>query len=795
MQIDPLKEEFLAVVTSWNTYGQRGGLVGSAIPVYCSTRQELIEDPADVFPDPGYVFLVNRGNVVEWDWILVRPKKNDKYVPGKSFFLSFDIQSPYEYIGPDTKVASVLDVPGFDPANSSIRTPTQNVLPVFFARSAGKLFGPLKRVKVNRKPGSEAIETIQWSPLGEDSSVYEFGEEELTRYGLKKITYRHPNPDDEVVARDPIMLVIGQVLSARSSRAHDRLPAQELAEWFVRLRNILDVPEEVLRKFRNAPDLLADATPEIIRQRYRRLSTLIHTLDAFQSERTAAAARYLESEAGQVQVKALMDREVERRAKAIDEEVAKLKRDQSKEKYRLQREWDQLHAEQERKKKQLREEMEALEKERAVSGAAAEAIRQSVATGVSELAAKLKEELPLFAALTAGVRPAVVVPNGENASNSPAVATTRWGNVTIPQSTKELAAVEDESAIVDHLALELAAEGLYFTREFISNLFVLLKSSALNLIMGPPGYGKSSVVGGLSRALGHGNALLEIAVRRTWSDDRYLLGFYDTFHGRFDPGPTGLATRLLQAQRDWEKDKAGLYLILLDEFNLAAPEYYFSQLLQVLTRPVEQEKVIRLFDAASVPGSTEQTISQLVLKPNVSFWGTINYDETTERLSPRLLDRTGMIFLGVRDIVPAGGVEARRGGKGLLARQLVERFVKPATECPEECWQAIEPLLAFLKKPSDDFGPGTDLSPRVLDAIERYLANSKGLLSPERAADFAFEQRVLPVLRGRGPKFTARIRALVDRLSEKGLSRSAAHVQESLALAEVNFGDVDFLAY
>ena len=32
------------------------------------------------------------------------------------------------------------------------------------------------------------------------------------------------------------------------------------------------------------------------------------------------------------------------------------------------------------------------------------------------------------------------------------------------------------------------------------------------------------------------------------------------------------------------------------------------------------------------------------LNPNVSFWGTINYDETTERLSPRLLDRTGMIF-------------------------------------------------------------------------------------------------------------------------------------------------------
>ena len=108
---------------------------------------------------------------------------------------------------------------------------------------------------------------------------------------------------------------------------------------------------------------------------------------------------------------------------------------------------------------------------------------------------------------------------------------------------------------------------------------------------------------------------------------------------------------------------------------------------------------------------------------------------------------------------------------------------------------AIEPLLSSLRKPSDEFGAGIDLSPRVLEAIRRYLANSMGLLPAARAADFAFEQRVLPALRGRGPKFAARVRSLAERLTERGFDRSAAHVQEALALAEVNFGDVDFLAY
>ncbi len=101
LAIDPLKEEFLAVVTSWSTYGQKGGLVGSAIPLYCTTRNEVVHAPTELFPDPGYVFLVNRGTVVEWDFILLRPKKNDKYYPGKSFYLSFDIPFPLETAAPD----------------------------------------------------------------------------------------------------------------------------------------------------------------------------------------------------------------------------------------------------------------------------------------------------------------------------------------------------------------------------------------------------------------------------------------------------------------------------------------------------------------------------------------------------------------------------------------------------------------------------------------------------------------------------------------------------------------------
>ncbi|MCE9530220.1 MAG: hypothetical protein K8T89_03655 [Planctomycetes bacterium] len=243
-----------------------------------------------------------------------------------------------------------------------------------------------------------------------------------------------------------------------------------------------------------------------------------------------------------------MDREVERRAKQIDTEVAQLKKDQSKEKYRLKQETDALRSEHQKKVEQLAKEIEDLERKRLGAESAVNALRKQMNENVGSLVAKLSDDLPMFAALSTGLSHSVSIANdsADGHHAAPVALASTWGQITIPPPSKELEALGDEAAFVDQLAWILAGESLYFTRDFLANLYITLKSASLNLIMGPPGYGKSSVVAGLARAMGHGNALLEIAVRRTWSDDRYLLGFYDTFHSRYDPGPTGLATRLLQ---------------------------------------------------------------------------------------------------------------------------------------------------------------------------------------------------------------------------------------------------------
>ncbi len=78
--MEPTREEYLAVVSEWSGYGaQSANLVGNAYPVFCITRGEVVDRPIEQFPNPGYIFLVNRGELTAWDFVRIRPGLNKKY--------------------------------------------------------------------------------------------------------------------------------------------------------------------------------------------------------------------------------------------------------------------------------------------------------------------------------------------------------------------------------------------------------------------------------------------------------------------------------------------------------------------------------------------------------------------------------------------------------------------------------------------------------------------------------------------------------------------------------------------
>ncbi len=791
----PDSHDYLAVVSEWTRTTQRGGLVGNAYPLMNVTTGDVVADPLEDFPNPGGVFLTSRGNLKTWDFVLLRPQQNNLYnntdhrqcyyIPARHPDV---LNSPNQC----ENIAVVLEHPAFDPTSTTrqLQTPRHNVTPIFFVQKNQIILGPLIRDVTHLSP-IEDVQRIDWRPARDDGIIYEFTRSELMQQGIRLAQYAHPNPELNRILTAPILLAFGPVRKVTSSRPRDALPEASLIEWYLARCPTADVSSQQLSAlkavFRGQPD----DDPTIQAARLQRIEREMNTNIAFLEQRERFAKQFIDSDAGQQRVREMIEQTIAKRASEIQAEVDKRQSQLAAKRDDLDRQLEAATQEHQRQLVVLQQERDKIQEQIHSLKSAVSQLQEQLFADAKRLAAKMQEQLPLFAALASSRSDPTSAPQSGAATVGTAPTRAKAPEYRPVPPSSPIQPVEREGKVVEGLHADLARQGLHFTRDFIANVYVCLKTEPLNLIIGPPGYGKSMLVAGLARSLGHADALLRIAVRRSWSEDRYLLGFFDSFHGCYDPGPTGLVPRLIQAEADWRQNRVGVYVVLLDEFNLAAPEYYFSQLLQTLPAddPVRE---LRLYDGSSAAG--DGFPSRVTLSPNLRFWGTINYDETTERLSPRALDRTGMIFLGDADVMPTVEEELPPM-PGVAAGDLFDKFLRAGEECPEGHWDLVSQVIDFLRSPDPKFGPRIELSPRVRRAIKRYLANSAAVLAARTAVDFVVQQRILPVVRGQGEDFVARISRLHQLLSDANLLRSAAHVEEVLRRSEQHFGDLDFLSY
>lgn len=785
----PVDSDYLALVSEWESQTPRGGRVGNAYPLLNVTTGDVVEKPREEFANAGAVFLMNRGTLNAWDYILVKPRWNDRYknamdrdccyIPGRAPEL-------LETASQSENIAVVLNHPAFDPDSTSrqLLNPRYNVTPLFFIQKNQSYYGPFIREGVALS-SMDDVQRIDWRAAREDGIIYEFTRDEMTLQNLRLVTYTHPEPSLNRVLETPIQFAFGPVLKATSGRPKDALPEAALIDWYLQHCPTVEVPLGILSSMKSAFRHQPTDDPALLAVRLKKIEKEIFTHEKLIEHRDRLAKRYAESEPGKQRVAELLEAAVARRAEEIQAEVDRRDSQLAARREDLARQFAEADREHARRLAELQAQRDSYQRQIDDTRAAVAEVKAALGSDLSDLRHRIRDHLPLIAA---------VLPTGRDVYNSSSGATVDTGlrppvfrPVPPTSGTRE---IESEARLIDDLTSDLALNGLHFARDFIANVYICLKAEPLNLIIGPPGHGKSTLVASLARALGHGEALLRIAVRRSWSEDRHLLGFYDSFHGRYDPGTTGLVPRMLQAAADWRSDRKGIYIVLMDEFNLAAPEYYFSQLLQALPSD-EQGRELALYENGKSPDAFPERVA---IEPNLRFWGTINYDETTERLSPRTLDRTGMIFLGPADVRPSTDEEPVRM-PGVAASDLFDKFQRKPEDCPEDRWEIVSRILDFLHTPDVALGPRIEISPRVRKALKRYLANSTEVLTPKTAADFAVQQRILPVIRGRGDEFLARMRRLGHLLAEASLTRSASHVEEALRRAEQQFGELDLFSY
>lgn len=301
-----------------------------------------------------------------------------------------------------------------------------------------------------------------------------------------------------------------------------------------------------------------------------------------------------------------------------------------------------------------------------------------------------------------------------------------------------------EQSILESLEYHCQKENMRFSKQDRINFHISMKMDSLVILSGMSGIGKSSLAELYAKAIGA--EFLNVPVSPSWNDDSDLLGYYDTMHHVYCPDENQFVSTLVEAMRNPER----LYIICLDEMNLARVEHYFSKFLSLLEK---KERRLRLYDSGMEEKTENADLypSEITIGHNIRFLGTVNMDETTYHFSDKVLDRSNIIQLHVEN----------------YARPLEQNFYG---EWDSSAWTSSEynSYVNSTGKKNDvlrnclwelhqlfmENGVNSGVGPRVVVKMEEYLSNipnefGEDMLEFGEAIDIQVAQRILTKVRGR----------------------------------------------
>lgn len=252
----------------------------------------------------------------------------------------------------------------------------------------------------------------------------------------------------------------------------------------------------------------------------------------------------------------------------------------------------------------------------------------------------------------------------------------------------------DYQQAVSYIQAHLVVNDILYPRHIIENYITLLRTKDLIVLAGDSGSGKTNLIKSFAKAVG-GKSVI-IPVKPNWTSSEDLLGYYNPLEKKY------LATPFLEALLEAQQNPEIPYFICLDEMNLARVEYYFADFLSLLESRDEEPEitlysedesahvlselkaVVEIIQAGKKKYSQDGIVnfiallkdeelnnhlrqafgfsdknslikyhseirrmlsavmtmpSRIKMPANVHIIGTINIDETTHYLSPKILDR------------------------------------------------------------------------------------------------------------------------------------------------------------
>lgn len=328
-----------------------------------------------------------------------------------------------------------------------------------------------------------------------------------------------------------------------------------------------------------------------------------------------------------------------------------------------------------------------------------------------------------------------------------------------------------------------------FNKRLLKSFHTSLKTagwSPLTVLAGVSGTGKSLLPEYYCRY--GGIYFKSMAVQPDWDSPQSLFGFFNSIDNRFNATTliramvqfvdyknleTSVKRILNETRREEEVvtylqklsvEKYNLnnamFMVLLDEMNLAHVELYFSDMLSKLERRRNSDEIVNI----EIDMGAGMSKFQLELSDNILWVGTMNEDETTKSLSDKVLDRGNLIsFPRPTEFKSRKKIKFEPAAK-MLEKSVWNKWVESNVIENVEFNRLIDKYRECLQRVNGYLGhAGRALGHRVWQSIENYMANHPDVISAftaekvdiavcdkcmQRAFEEALVHKVMPKLRG-----------------------------------------------
>lgn len=328
-----------------------------------------------------------------------------------------------------------------------------------------------------------------------------------------------------------------------------------------------------------------------------------------------------------------------------------------------------------------------------------------------------------------------------------------------------------------------------FNKRLLKSFHTSLKTagwSPLTVLAGVSGTGKSLLPEYYCRY--GGIYFKSMAVQPDWDSPQSLFGFFNSIDNRFN------ATTLIRAMLQFVDYKSleasvmkilnearsedevvaylqklavekynlnnAMFLVLLDEMNLAHVELYFSDMLSKLERRRNSDEAVNV----EIDMGAGMSKFPLELSDNILWVGTMNEDETTKSLSDKVLDRGNLIsFPRPTEFKSRKKIKFEPAVK-MLKKSTWSKWVDSNVIEDPIFNQLIDKYRESLQRVNGFLGhAGRALGHRVWQSIENYMANHPDVISAfadekadqnerdkcmQKAFEEALVHKVMPKLRG-----------------------------------------------